>query len=250
MFHELICHILAYYCGKSSKCCDQQQAGAGTLPRFLKSGVREHFLVSYNNWLPVNGRAKCYSLLNLPNMSTKASQWPSRKFILSLGDRKFSSMACIRYVEAELYDVFAALKMCHIISNWIVCIVVPLFINHLFLFSSVDFFSHVSVFLFNQIQNFRHIALAVYCIYLFRPHFPFTFEQHKWINNRKLPFCISIASWITNTWGISSFRWRPSHWRSEWSWHKLSGWGSEVILQRLGEPTLPQGTLPGLHLHH
>lgn len=90
-------------------------------------------------------------------------------------------------------------------------------------------------------------------IYLFRALFPFTCAQHKWLNYRKLPlsiFCASITPWIMNTLGVSSFRWRPTYWRSEWSWHKLCGWGSEVVLQRLGESTLPQGALPGLHLHY
>lgn len=45
-------------------------------------------------------------------------------------------------------------------------------------------------------------------------------------------------------------RWRPIDWRPEWTWHQLSGRGPQAVLQGPGEPSVPQGTLPGSHVYY
>lgn len=74
------------------------------------------------------------------------------------------------------------------------------------------------------------------------------FSCHKYLN-RVNPF-FNSSNVTTESTHIFLIRRRSLDWWPEWAWYQLSGGGAEAVLQRTGEPALPEGALPGLHLHH
>lgn len=124
-------HIFAYMHTnilvlESIKGYGQLHAWAGKLAQIFKIWCKGALPCKLRNWPPVNGRANRYSMQNLPNKSTIASEWGNRNTsILSLVDREFKSIAGIRHIYRQFLYL---LHWKGIISYWIwiVCIITPL----------------------------------------------------------------------------------------------------------------------------